>query len=108
MIGLSLQFLIIISLLLGATLMEARSPRRLQPEDIFALKDVAAAQISPDGSRVAFTASEASADRSGAQRSCHSSRNLSVDRKRRVEAIERSQSRLAPTGPAFPTTRVPI
>jgi len=42
----------------------AQAPRGMQPEDLYALKDVSDAQISPDGSQVVFTVSETSADRS--------------------------------------------
>ncbi len=42
----------------------AQTKRGLQPEDIYQLKDVADAQISPDGSRVAYTVTETSADHS--------------------------------------------
>src|SRR6185295_19154086 len=36
----------------------------MQPEDLYAIKDVTDAQISPEGSRVVFTVSETAADRS--------------------------------------------
>lgn len=41
----------------------AQTKRGFQPEDIYALKDVSDAQISPDGSRVVYTVSEVSPDR---------------------------------------------
>lgn len=44
----------------------AQAPRGLQPEDLYAIKDVSDAQISPEGSRVVFTVSEITADRSRA------------------------------------------
>jgi dipeptidyl aminopeptidase/acylaminoacyl peptidase len=41
----------------------AQPKRGLQPEDLFHYKEVADAQIAPDGSRVAYTVTEVSADR---------------------------------------------
>ncbi len=44
--------------------LHAQTKRGFQPEDLYQLKDVADANISPDGSRVAYTVTEVSADRS--------------------------------------------
>lgn len=41
----------------------AQTKRGFQPEDIYTLKDVSDAQISPDGARVVYTVSEVSPDR---------------------------------------------
>jgi dipeptidyl aminopeptidase/acylaminoacyl peptidase len=53
-------------ILAGAALTAGQAPRGFQPEDIYALKDVGDAQISPDGARVVFTVSEVTADRARA------------------------------------------
>lgn len=53
----------IILLLLFSFSLTAQSKRGLQPEDLFHYKEVADAQIAPDGSRVAYTVTEVSADR---------------------------------------------
>ncbi len=45
------------------TFLAAQTKRGLQPEDLFNYKEVADAQIAPDGSRVAYTVTEVSADR---------------------------------------------
>ena len=44
--------------------LHAQTKRGFQPEDLYQLKDVADAKISPDGSRVAYTVTEVSADHS--------------------------------------------
>jgi dipeptidyl aminopeptidase/acylaminoacyl peptidase len=54
---------IILLLLLSFSLF-AQPKRGLQPEDLFNYKEVADAQIAPDGLRVAYTVTEVSADRS--------------------------------------------
>ncbi|MBL8204910.1 MAG: S9 family peptidase [Blastocatellia bacterium] len=54
----------IIILLFFSLSLSAQSKRGLQPEDLFNYKEVADAQIAPDGSRVAYTVTEVSADRS--------------------------------------------
>ena len=53
----------ILLLLLLFTSLTAQPKRGLQPEDLFNYKEVADAQIAPDGSRVAYTMTEVSADR---------------------------------------------
>ncbi len=60
---------IITSILIGSTLICASSAstqtkRGLLPTDLSAIKDVSDAQISPDGSKVAYVVSEATPDRS--------------------------------------------
>lgn len=54
----------IILLLFFSLSLSAQSKRGLQPEDLFNYKEVADANIAPDGSRVAYTVTEVSADRS--------------------------------------------
>ena len=41
----------------------AQPKRGLQPEDLYHYKEIADAQIAPDGARVAYTVTEVSADR---------------------------------------------
>lgn len=57
---------IVLLLFLGLLFVSiAAQPKRgLQPEDLFNYKEVADAQIAPDGARVAYTVTEVSADRS--------------------------------------------
>ena len=50
-------------ILLVLAAMAVGQPRRFQPTDLYAIKDVADAQISPLGTHVAFTVTEISADR---------------------------------------------
>jgi len=54
----------IILLLFFSLSLSAQSKRGLQPEDLFNYKEVADANIAPDGSRVAYTVTEVSADHS--------------------------------------------
>jgi len=58
------RFMSIAFVLSCVVLAAAQAPRGLQPEDLYAIKDVGDAQISPEGSRVVFTVSETAADRS--------------------------------------------
>lgn len=53
---------LVLILLLLLTSMTAQ-PRRFQPTDLYAIKDVSDPQISPDGTQVAFTVTEVSAER---------------------------------------------
>ena len=46
---------------------DAQGPRGIQPSDLHAIKDVADAQIAPDGSRIVFVVGETSADRTRTQ-----------------------------------------
>src|SRR5947209_2131643 len=45
--------------------MTAATPRPVQPEDLLSIKTIADIQLSPDGSRVAFTLSEIDAEQDG-------------------------------------------
>jgi dipeptidyl aminopeptidase/acylaminoacyl peptidase len=51
-------------ILLCPLFIAAQNKRGFQPADLYALKDVSDAQISPDGERVVYTVSEVSPDRS--------------------------------------------
>ncbi len=51
-------------ILLFLSPLQAQTKRGFLPEDLYQLKDVADANISPDGSRVAYTVTEVSADHS--------------------------------------------
>ena len=53
----------IILLLLFSFSLSAQPKRGLQPEDLYHYKEIADAQIAPDGARVAYTVTEVSADR---------------------------------------------
>lgn len=57
------KYLLISFLLLSFLPSLAQPKRGLQPEDLYQYKEVADANISPDGSRVAYTVTEVSADR---------------------------------------------
>jgi len=57
-------FSLIFVILIGPLNIAAQQPRGLQVSDLATLKDVSAAQISPDGNQIVFTVSEVSPDRS--------------------------------------------
>ncbi len=58
------NFYLALVILLFISPLHAQTKRGFLPEDLYQLKDVADANISPDGSRVAYTVTEVSADHS--------------------------------------------